>query len=358
MKPIYAAALVTGLAVLSACSDQQRPQEPVSKHVDVVVAKEETRAQIRTLTGEIQARVQSDLSFRVSGKIVERRVDVGEQVKAGQILARIEAEEQQADLDVAVANLQAAEAQEAQAQLAFDRQKRLFAAQVVSRAVLDQAQETLLVAEGSTSSAQAMLETARDTLSYTDLRADADGVITARNAEVGQVAQAAEVVFTLAHDGPRDAVFDVVETLFLGTRIEPVVAVSLLSGSPVAAEGNLREVSPTIDPTMGTIRVKVGLTGEAAMPLGAPVSGAFRRAGRRVIRLPWSAIASDEGKPSVWRVDPDTSTVSLQAIEIDDYETGSFTVTAGVSPDDIVVSDGTKFLRPGQRVSYDKGAAR
>lgn len=358
MKPILAAAMLTSLAVLSACSDQQKPQGPTAKHVDVVVAKEEARAQVRTLTGEIQARVQSDLSFRVSGKIVERRVDVGVRVRAGQLLARLEAEEQQADLNIALANLQAAQAQQAQAQLTFDRQNRLFAARIVSRAVFDQAQEALLVAQGSTSLAQAEVETARDALSYTDLRADADGVITARKAEVGQVAQAAEGVFTLAHDGPRDAVFDVAETLFLGAEIEPTVTVTLLSHPIVIAEGDLREISPTIDPTVGTVRVKVGLNGEAAMPLGAAVAGAFHGETHRSIRLPWSAIASDEGKPAVWRVDRNTSTVSLQAIKIDDYETGSFTVTAGVSPGDIVVSVGTKLLRPEQIVSYDEGAAR
>ncbi|MCF3642477.1 efflux RND transporter periplasmic adaptor subunit [Rhizobium sp. TRM95111] len=358
MKSISVAAMLASLAVLSACSDPQGPKEATPQHVGVVVAKEETRALVRTLTGEIQARVQSDLSFRVSGKIVERLVDVGERVGAGQLLARIEAEEQQADLEVAVANLQAAEAQQTQAQLAFDRQQRLFNAQVVSRAILDQAQETLLVAQGSTNSAQAQLETARDSLSYTELRADADGIITARKAEVGQVAQAAEVVFSLAHDGPRDAVFDVVETLFLGAAMEPVVTVTLLSDPSVAIKGGMREVSPTIDPATGTIRVKVGLDGEATMPLGAPVAGSFLHQPRSVIRLPWSAMASDDGQPAVWQVDPATSRVSLKAIAVDDFETGSFTVRTGVSPGDIVVSNGTKFLRTDQGVSYDEGAAR
>lgn len=357
MKAILVAAGLAGAAILSSCSDQQETAEPTPRKVSVVVATKQPLTDGGVLTGEVRARVQSDLSFRVSGKIIERLVDVGTSVKAGQLLARIDAEEQKADLEVATANLEAAEAQQIQAQLAFDRQRNLFQTQVTTRAALDQAQEALLTAQGSAKSAQAQLETARDALSYTELRADADGVITARNAEVGQVAQAAQVIFTLAHDGPRDAVFDVVETLFLGRKIEPSVTVSLLSDPSTKVEAGVREISPTIDPSTGTVRVKLSLNGNASMPLGAPIAGSFRYEPHSMIQLPWSAITSKGGKPAVWVVDAATSKISMHAVEIGEYETGSFTVRDGVSPGDIVVSEGTKFLRPNEIVSYQKGAA-
>jgi RND family efflux transporter MFP subunit len=232
----------------------------------------------------------------------------------------------------------------------------LFKTQVTTKASLDQAQETLLTAQGTTKSAEASLETSQDALSYTELRADADGVITARNAEVGQVAQAASAVFTLAHDGPRDAVFKVYESLFLRNKLIDKVTITLLSDPSRHADASVREISPTIDSTTGTIKVKVGLGESESMPLGAAVSGTFHSEIRQAIELPWSAMASKAGNPAVWVVDPASSKVSIHPIEVSTYGTAKFDVTKGVNPGDIIVADGTKFLRPGQLVSYGKDA--
>jgi RND family efflux transporter MFP subunit len=320
----------------------------------VAVAAQQPLVREGSITGEIRARLQTDLSFRVGGKLVERLVEVGDHVRAGQLLARIDAEEQKAELEVAKANLEAAEAQQTQAQLAFNRQQNLFKSQVTTRASLDQAQEALLTAQGSVKSAQAQYANAQDALSYTDLQASADGLITARNAEVGQVAQAAEAIFTLAHDGPRDAVFDVVETLFLGNPVEPTAVVSLLADPTRSVVAKVREVSPTIDPSTGTIKVKAALEGDPPMPLGSPVAGAFKYKPRTVVQLPWSAMASKGGEPAVWVVDPQTSKVSLKMIRAGDYETGSFVAESGLAEGDLVVTEGVKFLRPGEIVSYDR----
>lgn len=351
--------LLAGAAfILSSCSEETTARESERKLVGTVIAASRPVVQGSSITGEVRARVQSDLSFRVSGKLVERLVDVGSPVKAGQLLARIDAEEQKADLDVATANLQAAEALEIQARLAFDRQQNLFRTQVTTRAALDQAQEALLTAQGSLKSAQAQLDTARDALSFTELKADADGVITARNAEVGQVAQAAQLIFTLAHDGPRDAVFNVFESLFLKGDIEDAVAVNLLSDPSGKIEAKVREVSPTIDSATGTIRVKVGLEDAAPMQLGAPVVASFKYKPRDLIELPWSAMTSRGGQPAVWVIDPESSKVSIRPVDVSDYETGTFVVTSGIAPGDVVVSEGSKFLRPNEIVSFKKGAAK
>ncbi|AJD39454.1 efflux RND transporter periplasmic adaptor subunit [Rhizobium sp. SEMIA 4085] len=358
MRTILVAALLAiGAVALSSC-EKQATNEVRPKRVETVVVKTAPVGEINFITGEVSARVQSDLSFRVSGRIVARLVDVGAFVKAGQVLARIDAEEQKADLDVATANLQSARAQQTQAQLAFGRQQNLFKAQVTTRAALDQAQEALLTAQGSLKSAQAQLDTARDAFSYTELRADADGVITARNAEIGQIAQAAQRIFTLAHEGPRDAVFNVYESLYLGRKLEDKVTVGLLSTPSRKVDAAVREISPTIDPSTGTIRVKVGLEGAPYMSLGAPVVGSFRSITQDTIELPWSAMASKGGQPAVWVVDPSSSSVSIRPVDVSSYGTGRFAVRTGVSPGEIVVSDGTKFLRPNEVVSYDKEAAK
>lgn len=358
MKSILVMTMLAGVALLSSCQKEESSVENKPRPVQVVVASTRSREHGSTVTGEILARVQTDLSFRVSGRVVERLVDVGDTVKAGQLLARIDPKEQKAELEVAAANLRAAEAQQLQAQLAFARQQSLFRTQVTSRSSLDKAQEELLTTQGSTKSAQAQLETAQDTLSYTELRADADGVITARSAEVGQVAQAAQVIFTLAHDGPRDAVFNVFESLFLQKDIDDLVSVNLLVDPSRTINARIREVSPTIDSSSGTIRVKVGLNGDRSMPLGASVVGYFRSEQKDVIQLPWSAMASKNGQPAIWVVNPQSSKVSIRAIEIADYQTEQFVVKAGVSPGEVVVTEGVKFLRPDETVVYEKEAVK
>ncbi|MBZ5762615.1 efflux RND transporter periplasmic adaptor subunit [Rhizobium sp. VS19-DR104.2] len=358
MKSVFSIALLASVAAVLCSCDKQQSSEAKPKLVETVVASTAPIAASNSITGEIDARVQSDLSFRVSGQITERLVDVGSAVKAGQVLARIDPAEQKADLAVAKATLESAQAVETQAQLAYQRQLNLFKTQVTTKASLDQAQETLLTAQGTTKSDQASLETAQDALSYTELRADSDGVITARNAEVGQVAQAASAVFTLAHDGPRDAVFNVYESLFLKNKPVDKVTITLLSDPTRHVEASIREISPTIDSTTGTIKVKVGLENAPTMPLGAPVAGTFRSQAEPMIELPWSAMASKAGHTAVWVVDPASSKVSIRPVDVSTYGTGKFGVIKGVAPGDIIVVDGTKFLRPDQLVSYGKGAAQ
>ncbi len=357
MKSVFSIVLLASAAAVLCSCNKQDSGEAKPKLVDTVVAAPAAVAESNTITGEIDARVQSDLSFRVSGQIVERLVDVGTAVKAGQVLARIDPAEQKADLAVSKATLESAQASETQARLAFERQQNLFKTQVTTKASLDQAQETWLTAQGTTKSAQASLETSQDALSYTELRADADGVITARNAEVGQVAQAASAVFTLAHDGPRDAVFNVYESLFLRDKPIDKVTITLLTDPTRHVDATIREISPTIDSTTGTIKVKVAMPQADSMPLGSVVSGTFRADAQQAIELPWSAMASKAGHTAVWVVDPATSKVSIRPVDVTTYATGKFGVSSGVSAGDIIVADGTKFLRPGQVVSYGKGSA-
>jgi RND family efflux transporter MFP subunit len=343
--------LTLSAAILSSCGEKNDKHAAANQDVRTVSAELSSYASNTAVTGEVRARIQSELSFRVSGRVIERSVDVGSKVKAGDILAKIDPQEQQADVDVAIASLHSAEAQLTQAKLASDRQKNLFANQVTTRASYDAAAETLLTAQGTLDSAQAQLGTAKDALSFTELRADADGVITARNTEVGQVAQAAQSVFTLAHDGPRDAVFNVFESLFL-QKSNADVQVGLLSSPARRISAPIREVSPTIDSATGTIRVKVGLDKSGdSMPLGAVVVGTFTAQSRQAILLPWSAMTSSEGKPAVWVVDPSTQTVSMKKVDVAEYQTGKFAVGSGLEPKDLVVVEGGKFLRPGQRVS-------
>jgi RND family efflux transporter MFP subunit len=335
-------------AVLAACEEKAEVVPP-PQQVRVVAAAEAQYQPGAEITGEVKARVQTDLSFRVSGRVLERRVDVGSHVHAGDVLARLNDTEQQADVSVARAALESAQAIVAQKTLAFDRAKSLLQSQAVPRAVFDDAQKELLSARASLEAAEAALATSEDALSYTELKAAADGIITARGIEAGQVVSAAQSAFTLAHDGPRDAVFDVFEAFFLDGRPRNDVEVAPVSD----VHASIREVSPVIDAKAGTIRIKVGLQDGAPWPLGTPVVGKLRASPRDGIVLPYTAIASAEGEPAVWLVNTQNQTVSLRKISVDRYRQSDFVVTGGVAAQDLIVTEGGKFLKEGQAVAWE-----
>lgn len=319
----------------------------------------EEREQTVSITGEVTARVESDLSFRVGGRITGWFVDVGDAVRAGQVLARIDPEEQKADVEAAEAGVQAAEAQLKLARANFDRQKSLLDDGISTQRDFDDAEAALRTAEGARETAIAQRDTAKDVLSYTELRAPADGIVTARLAEAGQVVQAAQTMFSVADNGPRDAVFNVYESLFFEQPSKHSVQVTLLSDDRVQTTGNVREVSPTIDTQTGTVRVKVAMDRTPPeMTLGASVLGVGTLAPRRVVVVPWQALAESDGKPALWIVDKADNTVKLRPVEIFSFETGSALVSGGVEEGETYVTDGTKLLRPGQTITVTEEKAQ
>jgi RND family efflux transporter MFP subunit len=306
-----------------------------------------------TLTGEVQARFRADLSFRVSGRVLARLVDVGAHVNAGDLLARLDPAEQQADFDAATAGVTAAEAQLRVAQATFDRQTQLLSSGFTTRVAYDHAQEQLRTTQSTLESAKSQLGTAREALGDTELHARAAGVITARNLEVGQVVQAAQSVFTLAQDGERDAVFDVPESVFFGDVAGCRVSLALVSDSDVTATGYVREVSPAVDPKSSTVRVNVAIQNPpAAMPLGSAIAGTAGMKPATEITVPWSALMAMGSKPAVWIVDAKTKTASLKPVTVGAYEAGSVLIKEGLEAGDRVVVDGGKLLSSGQPVTY------
>jgi RND family efflux transporter MFP subunit len=310
-----------------------------------------------TLTGDVQARIRADMSFRVGGRVIARLVDVGAHVNVGDVLARIDPAEQQTELDAATANVTAAETQVRVAASTFERLKKLISSGFATRVAFDAAQDVLRTSEGSLEAAKAQLGTAKDALGYTQLRASATGVVTARNLEVGQVVQAAQSVFTLAQDGDRDAVFDVYESIFF-RKPEDKIVLTLLSDRTVTAVGRVREVSPTIDAKSSTVRVKVAIENPpAAMTLASAVAGSARWTPVKQIVLPWSALMAVGSAPAVWVVEPGTGTVSLKPVTVDSYETGTVVIKGGLQPGERVVVDGGKLLSVGQSVTCDEAGA-
>jgi RND family efflux transporter MFP subunit len=339
---------------LSGCNDRAATPTTRAALVRTAVVQPRDRQVSMTLTGEVQARFRADLSFRVSGRVIARMVDVGTHVHAGDVLALLDPAEQQADVDAATAAVVSAEAQLRVAKATFERQKALLASGFTTRTVYDQAWEGLQTAEGVLDAARAQLGTSEDAFGYTKLRAKADGVITARNLEVGQVVPAAQPVFSLAQDGERDAVFDVYESAFLGQTDTRSVALALVSDPGVTAVGHVREVSPAIDAKSSTIRVKVSIQNPpAAMTLGSAIAGTVKAKAQKQIALPWSALMAAGKQPAVWTVDPTRRTVTLKPVTVGGYEAGEVLVKAGLEPGERVVLDGGKLLSVGQPVTYE-----
>jgi RND family efflux transporter MFP subunit len=341
-------------AALGGCDNGSGSSIKPAVFVRTEIVRPHDRQASVTQTGEVQARYRADLSFRISGRVTERFVDVGSHVEPGQVLARIDPTEQQADVDAASAAVIAAEAQLRVARATFARQKTLIAEGFTTRVAFDKAQERLLNAEGSLESAKAQLGRAKDALGDTELRARAAGVITARNIEVGQVVKAATRAFTLAQDGERDAVFDVDESIFFGDFESGQISLALVSDPTVTAVGQVREVSPALDPKSSTVRVKVAIQNPpAAMTLGSAVVGTAKRKPVSQITLPWTALMAIGSKPAVWIVDPASDTVSLKPVSISAYEAGTVLISGGLEPGARVVVDGGKLLSSGQRVMYE-----
>lgn len=338
--------------LLAGCNEREPAATPTTTIVEMQEARAGRTSDIVTLTGAIQARVQSDLSFRFAGRLATRHVEVGEHVEAGQLLAKLETSQQEADVASAQAALAAAEAALRQTTGTFRRQKSLIESGFTTRTQYDNANQAMLAAEADLKSQQSALDVALDALKNAELRAGAAGIVTARHAEAGQVVDVAQPVFTLAQDGPRDAVFEVHESLVTRPTPDFPVKIALISNPSIAVTGRVREVAPAVNTATGAVRVKVAIEATPReMGLGSAVAGSGDFRSRDVVTLPSGAFHTKGGRMAVWIVDGQTKTTSERLIEIDSFRTGELLLRSGVKPGELVVTSGGQFLRPGEVVA-------
>lgn len=309
------------------------------------------------IPGDVQARYQSNVSFRVSGKISARLVEVGQHVNADQVLARIDPEQQVSNLRNSEAALASVEASLGQAEVTFARQGELMKNRFTTQPAYDQAEQLLRTTGAQVESGKAALGSAREQLSYTDLKANIAGIVTSRNAEVGQVIREGETVFVIAQDGPRDAVFNVYEGLLADPPSGNQISVALLADPSVKVSATVREISPKVDTQTGSVKVKATLTETPArMTLGATVLGMGNSEASQAVTLPWSALYLWRGKPAVWVVDPKGSTVAARPISVQSYSGRGMVLKDGISEGEHVVTAGIQFLRPGMKVAVQAGS--
>ncbi len=348
-KRILAAIIAAALS--AACQREAEAPPPPTRPVRTVTVELSRTAPSATFAGQIEARDEVSLGFRIAGRMLERTVGVGAQVQQGQVIARLDSEDELNALRSARAALAAAKGVLRQAESQYDRQSHLLARGVTSRADYDAAEQARTVARSQVDAAEAQLKISQDVVGFTTLYADAPGIVTAVGAEPGEVVQAGRMVVQLARRDGRDAVFEVPETVLRGYVPDLPITVTLNRDPAATAKGRVREVSPQADPVTRTFRVRVGLTNPGdAFRLGAAVTGAIRPEDIGEISIPASALVGTGADTAVWVVEPKTNTVTLRKLQVLRSDPASAIIGKGLEPGDLVVTAGVRQLRQGQPV--------
>jgi RND family efflux transporter MFP subunit len=338
-------------ALLVACSQEEEKFEPEIRPVRALKVERRDAGIPVTLTGRIAAEDEVSLAFRISGRMIKMDVNVGDRLTPGQVIAQLDSVNEQNALRTARANLTAAQGQLTQARNHFERQDTLLKQGWTTRVNHDQAVQALQTAESQVEAAEAQLKTAQDQVGFTELKADAPGIVTAIGPRAGEVVQVGQMIARVARKDGRDAVFDVPSQLIRAAPSDPLITVSLSDDPKVTAEGRVREVAPQANPVTRTFEVKVGLTNPPeAMRLGATVIGRMELSAVSVFEIPASALTRSNRQPSVWIVDPKKNTVSLRHVDVVRFDQNQVSVGYGLENGDIVVTAGVQALYPGQQV--------
>ena len=355
--------LILSLALAAAgCGEAASHKQTAEvRPVRTIVVDPKPIANDRSAVGEIKPRYESDLGFRIGGKITQRMVDVGATVMAGDLLARLDDQDYRNKAASAETDITAARAVLIEAQGAEGRLRHLLENGNTTRANYDVALKNLRSAEAKLEAAKAAMKLANDQVNYCALRADFDGIVTAVGAESGQVVNVGQMVVRLAKPDDKDAVFAIAESAFADKRIDgerPEILTRLLSNPGVTAEGQVREISPVADAATRTFLVKATLKSPPEqMRFGGSIVGRLKSSTTPVVVLPGSALFDKSGQAAVWVVDPTNNTVSLKAVSIARYETDRVIVSGGLEKGEIVVTAGVNRLRENQRVHLAEGLA-
>ncbi|WP_374618640.1 efflux RND transporter periplasmic adaptor subunit [Pandoraea sp.] len=374
------AATAIAAANLAACSRKAPPQAP-PRPVVAVAAKLAERTPIASLPAQIEARYATPLSFRVAGKIIDRSARLGDAVKAGQIVARLDPADLSKNAASARAQLDAAQHQLEYATQTVTRDRAQAKENLIAPAQLEQSENAYASALAQRNQASQQAALAADQLSYGNLKADHDGVITAEQAETGQNVSAGQPVYQLAWSGDIDVIVDVPESVLSALRVGQTATVSLPAVPGRTWQARVREVAPAADPMSRTYRaklsllspgpdVKLGMTANvafaqplaisttstapstpptAAASAASAASGASAVADARPITLPSTALFHDANQPAVWVVKPD-DTLALRRVTIARYGERTVTVAGGIQPGERIVWQGVHTVTAGEKV--------
>jgi RND family efflux transporter MFP subunit len=359
MKSILTSLAALGVVgLLAACQESQHAEVPASRPVLSVIA---TRQTLRSVgfAGTVEPRYKSDLGFQVLGRIIGRDVNVGDVVKKGQRLATLDPLTYQLAVRSAQADLASATARLENATAAEARQRTLLQQSIANQAQYDAARQSRETAEAGVTRAKADLDKAEEHLGYTELRADFDGVVTATEAELGQVVQPGQTVVTVARPDIREAVVDLPDSIGRDLKPGDRIHIALQLDPLVKATGSVREIAPQADPATRTLRVRMTLDKPPeSFRLGTTITATVTTQDLPGIELPVSALLERDGKAMVWVVDPAARTVSTWDVTIGARDAALVRVLDGLTPGTRVVIAGVHSLTPGQSVKIADEASR
>jgi membrane fusion protein, multidrug efflux system len=360
--------LVLISAILAACSRPEPAPEPV-RAVRTLTVQDQSAASHYEYAAEVRARTESRLSFRVGGKLVKRQVDLGDAVKAGQVLAQLDPQDLKLAQDNARAQMAAAQANYDLAAADFKRFKDLRDQNFISAAELERRETTLKAALASLNQSKAQTQVQTNQAGYALLVSDVAGVVTGVDAEPGAVVSSGSTVLRVAQNGPRDVVFSVPEDKV--AQMRSLAASTSASNTAFKAQAwgegkpwwplKVREIAAAADPVTRTFLVKadLGSSASAEVSLGQTMSvivdlpQVFG-----ISKLPLSALKEDQGQTKVWLVDASSMTVKLQAVSVAGADGNEAVISAGLKPGDAVVTAGVHVLQPGQKVKWLQDAKK
>ncbi|CAN5460549.1 efflux RND transporter periplasmic adaptor subunit [soil metagenome] len=341
--------LLAATLSLSACK-QPEPDPRTEPPLVRTALAQAPRHEARSFTGIVSARVQSELGFRVAGKVTARLVDTGQAVKRGQPLMKLDATDFALATNAQVAAVAGAKAKALQTAADEKRYRGLVSAGAVSASAYDQMKAAADAAQAQLDAALAQADVIRNQAGYSVLVADADGIVVETLAEPGQVVAAAETVVRLAHAGPREATINLPESL--RPAIGSTARASLYGERTVVGTARLRQLSDAADARTRTFDARYVLEGAAATaPLGTTVTIALADASAAsAMQVPLSAITDNGQGPGVWVVKGDDPSVEWRPVQLNALGAETATVTSGLAAGDRFVSLGAHLLHAGERV--------
>ena len=345
------AIVIFSLGVLAGCNEEKHEAEKIVRPVKVVEVAAASDVRDLQYSGAVKSRTEMNLGFRVAGKIIERRVNVGDRVKQGDVLARLDTTDLELAVTSAEATLAAAEKAVETAEIANRRAETLYRKDAVPKATVEQTALSLEQAVSNRTAAASSLDQAKNQLSYTDLKSDREGIVTTINADRGQVVAQGTPVVTVAADDQKEVEIAVPENDIAGFKPGKQVEATFWADSKLVLSGKVREVSGSADARSRTFLVRVSLPNDPRVLLGmtATVTAEVANPGFG-ITIPLTALAKKDGGEIVWTVDRRGETVHARSVKLGDFAGDGVHVSEGLKSGDIVVAAGTQFMSENLKV--------
>ena len=353
LKSINTVCLTLALLSLVACESEKSTESKAEiRPVRAQQIQLKKLSKPTSYSGEVKARYVTDLAFRVAGKLVERKVDIGSVVKKGQLLARIDPTDYKLSVVSSKAQMNSAQADVQKASADLERYKNLLEKGAVSRTEFDRYQNVYNTALAKLNQTKALLDVDENKANYTDLFADADGVITEVLAERGEVVAQGQAIIRLARPQEKEISIHVSENRLDELNKSNELNISLWAYPQLKLRGKIREISPNADPVTRTYNVRVTLLNSTDdVHLGMTATVILQRTTEQAVALlPLTALYAQGEKPSVWVVDTQTHQVKLTPVQLSEFYGNYVTVIQGLTNGQWVVTAGTHKLHEGQIV--------